>query len=132
MAFLALRAETTLVDVVRCVAGAADHGGLRDGLRSDVALPAANVRVGACQRKPGARRMIEVPEFPAVGRVAGATVLAQLSLVDVLFRMAAYAGLWCFLGGDTGSCVFQARCPFLAVGGAGEKIFSPAIKLRID
>ena len=42
------------------------------------------------------------------------------------------AGLWCFLGGDTGSCVFPARCPFLAVGGAGEKIFSPAIKLCID
>ena len=85
------------MNVVLCVAGAADHGGLCDGLRFDVALPAADVRVGARQRKPGARRMIEVPELPAVGRVACAAVLAQLSLVDVLFRVAADAGLWCFL-----------------------------------
>jgi hypothetical protein len=41
--------------------------------------------------------MIEVPEFPTIGRVACATVFTELTLVGVLFRVAANASLRCFL-----------------------------------
>jgi hypothetical protein len=95
--FLALGAEAASMHVVFRVAATADHGGLGHVLRLDVTLCATDFGVGAGQGKAGARRMIEVPEFPAVGGVARSAVLAQLTLVAVVFGMAADTGFGCFL-----------------------------------
>jgi len=95
--FLALGAETARMHVVFGVAATADHGGLGNLLRLEVALGAADVGVGAGQGKLGARRMIEVPEFPAVGGVARSAILPQFTLVGVVFCMTADTGFGCLL-----------------------------------
>lgn len=91
---LALRTEAAGVHIVRGVTGAADHGGLTHVLRLNVALAATDLRVCTGQRKPRARRVIEFPQLPSVGRVTGRALLAQRALVNVVLRMAANALMW--------------------------------------
>lgn len=93
MALLALWAEPTGVHVVLGVAAGADHGGLDHILGPYVAFRATGLRVRACQRKAGACRVIEYPELPAVGGVAGGAIRAQCALVDILLGMTALAPL---------------------------------------
>ncbi len=61
MAELALFTEAAAVHVVFRVTPAAQHRWLDDVLRFQVALSATDLRMGARQGKPGARRMVEVP-----------------------------------------------------------------------
>lgn len=91
MALLTLGAEATAVNVVLGMTAAADHRGLDDVLRPDVALRAADGGVGTRQGEPGTGRVIELAQVPAIGRVTGSAVLTQGALVGIRFGVAAVA-----------------------------------------
>ena len=97
VALLALRAESPRVHVVLRVAGTAHHGWLCLAQGLYVALRAADVRVRTTQGKASARRVIEVPQFPAVRRMARSASLTQLTFVDVFIRVAAVAVIGCLV-----------------------------------
>lgn len=97
MALLALWPEPTRVHVVFGVAAAADHGGLDHVLRLDVTFGATGMRVRTGERKARTRRMIEDPELPAIGRVAGGAVGSQRALVDILPGVTAFAAPRCLV-----------------------------------
>jgi hypothetical protein len=88
---LTLCAEPAAVNVVFRVTPAAQHRGLDDVLRFQVALGATDLRMGAAQRKPGARRMVEIPQFPAIRRVARGAGLGQCAVMGVISRVAVIA-----------------------------------------
>ena len=71
MALLALLTEPAGMHIVFRVAGAADHRRLDDILGLQVALVAPDRGVCSRQRKSRPRGMVEVPELPAIGRMAG-------------------------------------------------------------
>jgi hypothetical protein len=91
MTELTLRAEPPAVHVIFRVTSAAQHRRLDDVLRFQVALGATDLRMGAAQRKPGARRMVEIPQFPAIRRVARGAGLGQCAVMDVISRVAVIA-----------------------------------------
>ena len=86
---LALRSEAPGVHVIAGMTGSADHRGLDDVLRPDVAVGATDFCVCPQQRKASVGCMIEVPHLPAIRRVAFGAVLSQTAVVDVVFRVAA-------------------------------------------
>lgn len=91
MALLALRSEASRVDVVTCMAGAADHRRLDTILGSQVTVRTTYLCVGADQGKACVRGMVEVPPLPAVGCMARAAIFAESPRVHVVLRMAATA-----------------------------------------
>ena len=95
MALLTLRAESTAMDVVLGMAAATDHRRFGDVLWPDMTLRAADGGVRAGQGEPGACRMIEFPQGPAIGRMTGATVFPQRAFVSIRLGVAAVATLRC-------------------------------------
>jgi len=91
MTELTLRAEPATVHIVFRMTPPAKHRRLDDVLRFQVALSATGLRMGSGQRKPGPRGMIEIPQFPAIRRVARGAGLGQCAVVDVIPRVAGIA-----------------------------------------
>lgn len=91
MAELTLCAEPAAVNVVFRVTPATQHRRLDDVLRLEVALGATDLRMGTGQRKAGPRRMVKIPKFPAIRRVARGAGLGQCAVMDVISRVAAIA-----------------------------------------
>ncbi len=104
VALLALGAEAPGVDIVSRMTGSADHRGLDDVLRPDVAVGASDLRVRAQQGETGMGGMIEVPHLPTVWCMAFAAVLTETAVVDIVFCVTAVAllgGVSESLGGMT-------------------------------
>jgi hypothetical protein len=91
MTELALFAEPGAVNVVFRVTPATQHRRLDDVLRLQVALGAADLRMSASQRKPGPRRMVEIPQLPAIRRVTRGAGFGQCAVMNVISRVAAIA-----------------------------------------
>ena len=92
---LTLLPEASLVHVVTRMTRTADHRGFDFVLRTDVAVGAAHLCVGAQQGEAGVGRVVEVPHLPAVRIVTLGTFLTEAAIVDIVLCMAADA----FLGG---------------------------------
>jgi hypothetical protein len=115
MTKLTLCAEPAAVNVVFRVTPAAQHRRLDDVLRFQMALGATDLRMGSRQRKPGSRRMVEIPQFPPVRRVARGAGPGQGAVMDVISRVTAVAvrgGLLevlCHVAQAAGRCNVQAE-----------------------
>lgn len=89
MTTAAIRAELTIVDIVRTMTAATaaiDH--LHVGQRTAVAALAAHVGVCALQRKFCLDIVVEGPEIPCDRVVAGIAVFCKSSFMAVVLRMA--------------------------------------------
>lgn len=88
MTTVALRAVFTEVPVILVMAAPAKRRGLHHAQRLRVAACTLQLGVSAQQRKVGLLRVIEDPQRPAVGRMAGLAFSTQSSLVDVIVGVA--------------------------------------------
>ena len=94
MAAIAALTVFTQVPVILAVAAAAQRRGLHRARRFVMTIGALQFGVGAEQRKVigSVLRMIEGPQRPPIGRMAGLAFLAETALVHVIVRMAVDAG----------------------------------------